>query len=199
MVVGVVLVDVARLSRYKRVMPQESHRFARAMEPGALKGDATKEHGVVTGHDLRRISASRSHRSGTKHSARTDASTAAEHPRDRGPSEWSEGVESATLLAQVVTQAVGARGDGCRLLTQRRRCPLEKVRWPAVVRVEEGDQGGITDLGKTCISRCCRTPVRLTTQLHLKQAAAVANPFGNTFSGAVRRTIVHDHHDLRDA
>ena len=199
MVVGVVLVDVARLSRDQRVMPQESHRLARAMEPGALKGDATKEQGVVTGHDLLGISASGSHRGGTKHRARTDSSTVAEYPRDRGPSEWNEAIERATLLAQVVTQAIGARGDGGRLLTQRRRCPLEKVRRPAVVGVEEGDQGGIADLGKTCISRRCRTPVRLTKQRHVKHAAAVANPCVNAVSGAVRRTIVHDHHGLRDA
>ena len=195
-VIRVMLPDVACLPRRLRVMLQECHRLARAVEPRPKERDAAEEHAVVTGGDMLRISTGGKHCGRAKDGARTNTGIATEHPFDGVHRERNKAVELAALIAQVVAQAIRAHGDSCRLPAQSRRCPLEEVGRPVIVGIKEGNKGGITDCGQPGISRCCRTGVKSPYQNRAERAAALAYPRVDTVWGAIRRTVIHNNDGL---
>ena len=115
-----------------------------------------------------------------------------ENPLDGRLRKRNEAAERATLITHVVVESIRTRGDGCRLPPQCGGDPFEEIGRPAVVGIEEGDQGHIADGGKTGISRRRRAFTGPPEQHHAERAAVIAYPRVDAFSGAVRRTVVHN-------
>lgn len=145
-IVGIAAAQISLFAAGRGIPVEERNGFSRSMEPLTQQSELNEQNRVFTDFAVALPTANLADGVRTQESAGGDAGTFPEEPVHRVMCQFRTVVAAEELATDVDEAAIRAGGNGRRIGRQGVNGPLQEIKGPDVVGIEEGDEWQIAEV-----------------------------------------------------